>query len=110
MPFGNDGNSMFWQAEAGFYFRMSEGYLGHYIPAEFEGQQIIGELAGNKEVNLVNLAQYLKRYDVREIVIEEPYGLTTPFRTQLEKLGFPHVTVGGATILRVPQGSGAGQG
>jgi hypothetical protein len=110
MPFGNNGNSMFWQAETGFYFRMPEGYLGHYIPAEFEGQTIIGELGGGKEVELVNLARYLKRYDVREIVIEEPYGLTTPFQTQLEKLGFAHVTVGGATVLQVPRGSVAGQG
>jgi hypothetical protein len=110
MPFGNDGNSMYWQAETGFYFRMPEGYLGHYIPAEFEGQPVIGELGGGKEVNLVNLARYLRRYDVREIVIEEPYGLTTPFQGELEKLGFEHVTVGGATVLQVPPGILTGQG
>ena len=109
-PFSNNGNSMFWQAETGFYFRMPEGYLGHYIPAAFENQPVIGELGGDKEVNLVNLAEYLTRYDVRQIVIEEPYGLTTPLRTQLEELGFPHVTVGGATVLQVPQGSATGKG
>jgi hypothetical protein len=35
LPMGIDGNQMLWQAEAGFSFRMADGYLGALTPASF---------------------------------------------------------------------------
>jgi hypothetical protein len=102
LPFSNNGNSLLWQAETGFYFGMPEGYLGHYIPSTFEGQMIVGELGGNHPVSLTNLASYLNRYGVREIVVAENELVSLPLESELVRLGMKATSVGGVTVFRVP--------
>ncbi|HYM46187.1 MAG TPA: hypothetical protein VES65_08525 [Solirubrobacteraceae bacterium] len=48
LPFGINGNSMYWQVEADFRFRMAGGYVSLAIPAEYGRQTIVRELLGNK--------------------------------------------------------------
>jgi hypothetical protein len=43
-PYGFSGNSMLWQAESGFWFRMAEGYLQPKPPPSFLSNPVVQEL------------------------------------------------------------------
>jgi hypothetical protein len=104
LPFGLLDNSMLWQAETDFYFRMPEGYLGHFVPPQFEGQQIVDELHdANQGVNPARLASFLGAYHVRDIVIDESAaGEFLPFESELAKLHLDVVVVDGVLLYRIP--------
>ena len=46
LPFGIDGNSMYWQVQAHFAFRLAGGYVGWALPGEYQGLSILRELHG----------------------------------------------------------------
>ncbi len=46
LPFGSEGDSMFWQVEAHFEFRLAGGYVSLAVPREYAGLTIIRELHG----------------------------------------------------------------
>jgi hypothetical protein len=46
LPFGSEGNSMYWQVQAGFAFRLAGGYVSWALPREYQGLTIIRELHG----------------------------------------------------------------
>jgi hypothetical protein len=46
LPFGIDGNSMYWQVQAHFAFRLAGGYVGWALPREYQGLAILRELHG----------------------------------------------------------------
>jgi hypothetical protein len=102
LPFSNNGNSMLWQAETGFYFRMPEGYLGHYIPTAFEGQTIVNELGAGRPVSPANLAIYLNRYGVREVVAAEGELVNPSLESELVRLGMSATSVDGVTVFKAP--------
>ncbi len=47
LPFGINGDSMYWQVQADFAFRLAGGYVGWALPREYQGRSIIRELYGN---------------------------------------------------------------
>jgi hypothetical protein len=104
MPYGWNGDSMLWQAETGFYFRMPEGYLGHIAPPPFEGQQVVGELySANKPVNPALLASFVKANHVGAFVLDasQVYSML-PFTAELNNLGLRGKRVGGVVLFQVP--------
>jgi hypothetical protein len=46
LPFGMGGNSMYWQVQAHFAFRLAGGYVGWALPREYQGLSILRELDG----------------------------------------------------------------
>jgi hypothetical protein len=46
LPFGIAGNSMYWQVQAHFAFRLAGGYVGWALPREYQGLSILRELDG----------------------------------------------------------------
>ena len=48
LPFGEVGESMYWQVQAGFRFRLAGGYLGWALPAPYKGLSVIRELTGQR--------------------------------------------------------------
>ncbi len=46
LPFGSDGNSMYWQVESNFRFRLAGGYVSWAVPSQYSGLSIIHELTG----------------------------------------------------------------
>jgi hypothetical protein len=48
LPFGSEGNSMYWQMEAGFSFRLAGGYVSWAVPSQYSGLSIIHELTGQR--------------------------------------------------------------
>ncbi|MHB8491859.1 MAG: hypothetical protein ACYDA6_06570 [Solirubrobacteraceae bacterium] len=102
LPFAADTDSELWQAETGFYFRMPEGYLGHFAPPQFEGQLIVSELAGNQGTNPTLLKEFLNAYHVRDIVVEATARAEAPYEAELERLGLHGVRVDGVLVYHVP--------
>ncbi len=47
LPFGISGNSMYWQVQADFAFRLAGGYVGWALPSEYQHRSIIRELHGS---------------------------------------------------------------
>ncbi len=96
---------MLWQAETGFYFRMPEGYLGHFAPPQFEHEQVVGELLfeENKGVNTTLFASFLKTHDVGAIVVESA-AVSSNLRLIVEfsNLGLRASQVGGVLLYQVP--------
>ncbi len=102
-PFANAGVSMIWQAETGFYFRMSEGYLGHFVPEPFEKEQVVGELGSGKEINPQRLATFLTSHHVRDIIIEDnAVASLLPLTAELTDHGLSGLAAGGVLLYRVP--------
>jgi hypothetical protein len=103
MPYGWNGNSMLWQAETGFYFRMPEGYLGHFAPAAFEGKPVVGELyAANKQVSPTALKSFVGEHHVRAFVIDASQASSMlPFLAELNNLGLRGQRVGGVLLFPV---------
>ena len=46
LPFGINGNSMYWQVQAHFAFQLAGGYVGWALPRGYSGRAIIRELSG----------------------------------------------------------------
>ena len=103
MPYGWNSDSMLWQAETNFYFRMPEGYLGHIPPAPFEGSPAVGQLYSNNAVEPQLLIRFLKSSDVRAIVIDPGAGVPlVPFIAELADYGLHPLSVGGVLLYRLP--------
>ncbi len=46
LPFGINGNSMYWQVQAHFAFRLAGGYVGWALPSGYQGLTILREFSG----------------------------------------------------------------
>ncbi|MBA3727853.1 MAG: hypothetical protein H0W94_01360 [Actinobacteria bacterium] len=103
LPYGSNGNSMLWQAEAGISFRMAEGYLGVVPPERFSAWPIVGDLysgqltPGYEE----ELRKFLGGNDVRTVIVDE--RAAGPWEQLLAPLGVAPQRVGGVVLYRVPQ-------
>jgi hypothetical protein len=104
LPFGAAGNSMLWQAETGFYFRMPEGYLGQFPPAQFRGRRTGSQLGPTEEGNPARLAAFLRFYHVSDIVAEAKAPAPARYAKELASLGLRDVDVGGVLLYHVPSG------
>ncbi len=106
LPYGWGGDSMLWQAETGFYFRMPEGYLGHFGPQQFESEHVVGELLfeENKGVNATGLQNFLRKRHVAAIVVDEKaVAPNLPLVLELGRIGLKPTRVGGVLFYPVPQ-------
>jgi hypothetical protein len=68
------GNSMLWQAEAGFRFRMANGYVAAIPPRAFLSPPGVGHLAEYGELpgtSVAPLREYVKRKGVTAILVEK---------------------------------------
>jgi hypothetical protein len=102
IPYGENGQSMVWQAETGMYFRMAGGYVGlppsrfGYLPIErtfYYGTLFPGYAE--------QLRAFLASQDVQAVIVadSEPKVFFQLFDT----LGVEPEHIGGVTIYRVPQ-------
>ncbi len=73
LPYENRGNSMLWQANADFYFRMAGGYTGPAIIDEFQKWPIVNALYWGSEIadSTAQLGSFLVAHDVRHVIVEE---------------------------------------
>ncbi len=104
MPYGWNSDSMLWQAETNFYFRMPEGYLGHIPPAPFEGSPAVGQLYSNNAVEPQLLIRFLEE-------LRRPRHRDRPRRGRPARAlhrrarrayGLHPLSVGGVLLYRLP--------
>ena len=101
VPFGAGGDSMLWQADSGFWFRMPVGNVGTRPPPEFGAWPAMDMLSsGNpSDASELELEQYLGANDVRRVVVVD--GTPGDWNTVFAGLGEPE-HVGGVRVYTVP--------
>ncbi len=102
IPFALNGDSMLWQADSGFWFRMPTGYVGTRKPLAFGNWPIEDVLYSGQPG--VDSEEQLKRYlganDVRAVVVVK--GTPGEWRALFAPLGPPH-TVQDVDVYTVPR-------
>jgi hypothetical protein len=97
LPFGAEGNSMLWQAESNFWFRLAGGYLSPVIPDAFARFRIVHRGAPATAADVLSLA---RAKGARAIVVDQSAG--GRWRSLLP--GRP-AAVGGVLVYRIgPRG------
>lgn len=102
LPFGARGNSLIWQAESGFWFRLAGGYIWNTVPPSFLRSPRVASIATNSDPSLLKLADvraFTRKASVTSIVLHA--ADKGGWRTLLDRLGVP-LRTGGVLIYRVP--------
>jgi hypothetical protein len=104
-----NGEEMLWQSEAGFLFRMPEGYIGA-LPQGY-GQDVLNKGIGVDEKDPLipagpQLASYLDRHGVTAVVVGD--GARPLLEPVVRSAGMePVYEAGGVSVWRSPDGSTA---
>jgi hypothetical protein len=102
IPYGDRGNSMLWQAQAGFAFDMAEGYVSVVPPPEFSGYPILKTLYDGQLVADADreLRRFLHDKGVTAVVVQE--GRPGPWGDLFGAIDPEPEAVGGVVLYRVP--------
>src|ERR1700683_1140892 len=105
LPWGQRGNSMYWQLQSDMYFRMAGGWTG-ISPFEFARMPVANYFYGGRALPEAKdqLKAYVARFGVTAIVADPSYGRLRTFQPALEALGVTAEPSGGALIYRIPAG------
>jgi hypothetical protein len=103
IPYADRGNSMLWQAQTGFAFRLAQGYVSVVPPPEFSRYPILktlydAELIPNADGEL---RAFLRDKGVGAIVVQN--GRTGPWADLFGSIDPRPRSVGGVTLYRVPR-------
>jgi hypothetical protein len=61
-PFGRHGDSMLWQAAAGFHFRMAGGYLNRVVPDGARAFPVVGRLGAEERPRWLKVATGVREF------------------------------------------------
>jgi hypothetical protein len=103
IPYADRGNSMLWQAQTHFAFRMAEGYVSVVPPPEFSRYPILktlydGELIPNADAEL---RRFLRDKGVGAIVVQD--GRKGPWADLFGSIDPRPRAVGGVILYQVPR-------
>jgi hypothetical protein len=103
IPYADRGNSMLWQAQAGFAFGMAQGYVSVVPPPEFSRYPILKTLYDGELIPDAgrNLRAFLHDKGVSAIVVED--GRKGPWADLFGSIDTQPESVGGVTVYRVPR-------
>jgi hypothetical protein len=100
IPYGVNGSSMLWQAQAGFGFRMAGGYFS-YTPASFETDPTVRALlAGQVPTSARQLRAFVRDHRVRAVMVDPQYP--GAWEALFSMLGVTPVASGGMMVARLP--------
>jgi hypothetical protein len=106
LPWGNLGNSMYWQLQSDMYFRMAGGWTG-ISPFEFNRMPVANYFYGG--IDLPEAADQLKAYIARfgvQAVIADPNESNFPvFKKTLDALGVDGLNEKWAWLYKIPSDS-----
>jgi hypothetical protein len=107
LPYGINGGSMLWQAAAGFYFRMAEGWTS-IMPREFQGWPIVGAMLTRTYIPdaTSQLRAFMAAHDVRTILVADRESQF--WQPMLAALDRSPIRVGGLVIYSISPGDLAG--
>jgi hypothetical protein len=104
LPWGPNGTSMLWQAEADMNFRLADGYLGALLPGDYRNEPILPAFS---DVHLVPsagaLRGFLDRHHVRAVVVDARNPELWP--QTLAQLGLRPISAGDVLFYGVPSGA-----
>ena len=101
-PVGPRGDSLIWQAESGFWFRMAGGYISQAIPPSFTRPAGLAHLttADNpSEVTAAQIRELGRLKGVTKVIVDARQAAL--WRPILRPLGEP-IAAGGTLIYRLP--------
>lgn len=103
IPFGYNGASLLWQAQAHGYFRLASGWFGAW-PHDYFYDSVVQEMIGALPYTdpVAGMRSFFRRHDVGMVVIQD--GLGGPWTALMAQLGLRTVPVGGVVIYRVLAG------
>lgn len=101
LPFSYNDVSTLWQAETGFYFYMSEGYLGQVAPSAFASEVVSQQLLANVPPSAPALDAFIRQHHVSHVVVDPVVQST--WLEVLAAAGLHSEHVGGVILYRVPE-------
>jgi hypothetical protein len=101
VPYGANGDSMLWQADSGFWFRMAGGNVGTRPPPEFGAWPIMGALYDGQPIanGALELRRFLGANRVSRVVVV--HGTPGRWAAVFRPLGRPR-SLGGIDLYTVP--------
>ncbi len=101
LPFAQDGQSMLWQAEAGFSFKMADGYVGALAPADYARDLGTPPLSAPGVIpSAAVLGRFLEVRDVRTVLVNADEAGFWP--RALARLGLRARLLDGVLVYQVP--------
>jgi hypothetical protein len=101
LPFGPGGDSMLWQADTGFWFRMAGGYVSPTAPPQFTEPHSVQQIAANDhppKVTTQAVREFARLKQVTAILVDTRNAST--WRQVLAPIAHPE-NVGGVLIYRL---------
>lgn len=100
LPYANFGNSMLWQAQSGFWFRMPEGYLSGVPPTAFLADPLARRFLGSQQVPVppADIRAFVARYRVTTILVDPTDPESWP--GQLAAAGYRGQLIDGMLVYR----------
>jgi len=101
IPYGPAGNSMLWQAQTGFFFRMAGGYVGCGVPGAFHRWSTVRTLHGGARTSAAafHLRAFIAAKHVRAVIVSD--GQFERWRWLLDKLAIRPVHAAGVWVYRI---------
>jgi hypothetical protein len=103
LPYGESGNSMYWQAETGMYFAIAEGHFGP-IPQSFLAWPIVGAFLDGGEIPDASeqLNAFLATHGVTAVVFRQQDPSAAKWRTLTESSGAKVEAIDDVIFARPP--------
>ena len=104
LPYENRGNSMLWQAETDFAFRMAGGYTGPAIINQFQQWPIVNSLYWGSDMAdaTMQLGAFLVTHDVRHVIVQEKRAAEyLPVLAMLHDLSLPATHLGDVIVFPI---------
>lgn len=100
LPYGAYGNSMLWQAQTGFWFRMPEGYLSGVPPTAFLEDPLARKFFASRQVPVApaDIRAFVARYGVTTILVDPTDAESWP--AQLAAAGYSGRLTHGMLVYR----------
>jgi hypothetical protein len=106
LPWGNLGNSMYWQLQSDMYFRMAGGWTG-ISPFEFVRMPVNNYFYGGIDLPEAGdqLKAYVARFGVRAVIADPNEAYFETFKQTLDSLGVAGLNEKGVWIYKIRQDS-----
>jgi len=106
LPWGNLGNSMYWQLQSDMYFRMAGGWTG-ISPFEFARMPVNDYFYGGIDLPEAGeqLKAYLARFGAQAVIADPNEANFESYKQTLDSLGVAGLNEKGVWIYKIPQDS-----
>ncbi len=106
LPWGQKGNSMYWQLQSDMYFRMAGGWTG-FSPFEFRRMPVANYFYGSIDLPEADdqLKAYIARFGVQAVVADPKEANFESFKQTLDALGIAALNKRGVWIYKIPRDS-----